>query len=648
LVQGNGAGIRISGNPQHPISRGFICLRGKNFGEIFSSPHRLRWPLLRKGSRWQEISYADALTTLADRLQRCRQQHGPESVVFYKGESLKHQEISHYMRHLAHGFGTPNYITVGSLCHFAMTLGFKLTCGGMPAADYARIKTAIIWGANPAVALARSAVALKKAVQEGMKLVVIDPSTTKTAELADCHLAITPGSDGYLALALIKFAIENRHITPGPVPGQGWDAMKGMVLAVSIPDLLHPTGIEVSRFHQAASLIFANLPGWVQTGSGLELQPNGVQTVRAIASLLTLLDPEAVTAPLALPLTALPGIDRYPAMAEPIGKAERPLFAANLGQGQGMYLPQAILSDQPYPIRALLVVGGNPLLTFPNTAMYQKAFKKLDFMAVFDLFMTPTAQQADLVFPAATFLENLELIDYGRMGQPHLGLIRPVLDSGFGWPTWKFLFRLADALGLGALLPWQDNSDALTHRLAGSGITLADLFATPSSTVGYQREKPGDGWNTPDKRVHYFSQAVEKTGNPPLPTPDSFRLPYGTDQEFPFWLSTGDRVPCYQHSQLRESPTCKATLPEPFVEMHLDAASRLGIGEGDRVRVATRDGSIDLGVSFSAEVRPDCLRLTHGWVAANANELTGLDILDSLSGFPWMRALPARIERTSG
>lgn len=646
LVQNHHHGIRITGNPRHPVSKGFLCPRGKNFAEICASPHRLRQPLLKKGSSWREVSYKDALAILADRFDRTRQKHGPESVVFYKGEALKHQEISLYMSHLAHGFGTPNYMTVGSLCHFAMTLGFKLTCGGMPAADFSRIKSAIVWGANPAVALARSAMALKKAVKEGVKLVVIDPSASRTAELADCHLAVNPGSDGFLALAFIKFAILGGHLDPSITLGHGWNALQELVAGLSIPELLKPTGIEETTFKHAASLIFANLPGWIQTGSGLELQPNGVQTVRAIASLSAILDPQALTVPIALPLGALPGAELYPAMAEPIGKAERPLFAANLGQGQGMYLPRAILHDTPYPVRAMLVVGGNPLLTFPRTPMYRQAFEKLDFLAVFDLFMTSTAQMADLVFPAATFLENLELIDYGRNGHPHLGLIRPAVESGFGWPTWQFLFRLAEALGLGRLFPWKDNEEALRHRLAGSGITLDDLLASPSSTVEYRPEvrQPGE-WHTPDRKIHFYSDPVRQTGNAPLPSPDSFRLPYGPDDEFPFWLSTGDRVPCYQHSQFRESPSLKATLPQPLVDIHPDAASSLGIDDGDQVRLSTRDGHIELGVRLTPEVRRGCLRLTHGWTEANANELTGLEHLDPLSGFPWMRALPARVER---
>jgi formate dehydrogenase (coenzyme F420) alpha subunit len=183
LVRKQDQRVHITGNPLHPVSKGFLCLRGRSFGEIYTSPLRLRQPLLRKGANWTPISEDDALAILAERLNSCKQRYGAESVVFYKGESLKHQEISNYMSHLAHGFGTPNYMTVGSLCHFAMTLGFKLTCGGMPACDYGRIKTVIAWGANPMVALARSGVALKRAVQNGTKLVVVDPAVSRRPSL---------------------------------------------------------------------------------------------------------------------------------------------------------------------------------------------------------------------------------------------------------------------------------------------------------------------------------------------------------------------------------------------------------------------------------------------------------------------------------
>jgi anaerobic selenocysteine-containing dehydrogenase len=144
------------------------------------------------------------LEILASNLQNCKEKYGAESIVIYQGEALKHQEIAQYLSHLAFGFGTPNFISVGSLCHFSVELGHGLTYGKIPFPDFQRMKTAIVWGANPAASSFRLFKALNQAVRNGTNLIVIDPSRTETAKIADLHLPITPGSDGFLALAFIK------------------------------------------------------------------------------------------------------------------------------------------------------------------------------------------------------------------------------------------------------------------------------------------------------------------------------------------------------------------------------------------------------------------------------------------------------------
>jgi anaerobic selenocysteine-containing dehydrogenase len=342
-------------------------------------------------------------------------------------------------------------------------------------------------------------------------------------------------------------------------------------------------------------------------------------------------------------------MNRYPEMPDPIGRRETPIFTDRLKEGQGMYLGRAILADDPYPVRAMLVAGGNPLLTFPGSHLQTQAFLKLDFLAVFDLFMTSTAQTAHLVLPAADFLENMELHDYGVAARPYLGLVQPVVSDGAGLPIWKLIFGLARKLGLEELFPWADNRQAIAYRLAGSGVTLDELIASSSATAAYEPSKPaGDRWNTPDGSVHYYSKVLETAGHPGLPVPDAFTLPLVTDRQFPFWLSTGDRVSCFQHSQFRDNPACKAMMPEPFLDIHPEAAIHLGIGNGDYVALSTLNGKIEVRANLASEVRRDCLRLTHGWTQANANELTDSTHFDPISGFPWMRALPARIDKKEG
>lgn len=647
LVRRDGGGVSVRGNPAHPVSKGFTCFRGKHFAEVHSSPVRLRLPLLRRGSGWEEISFENALEVLSSNLRRCGERHGARSVAFLKGESLKHQEIDQYMRHLASAFGTPNHITVGSLCHQSMAMAFGMTIGGIPIPDFDRMRTAVIWGANPAVSFPGMWVSLKRAVREGTRLVVIDPCRTRTSEHAHLHLPVTPGSDGPLALAFIKVAVEEARLRPGPSSATGWNEMEALVRGLSYEHLLGGTGIGLGAFHEAAALIFGNLPGWVQTGLGLELQPGGVQTIRAMACLQSLLDPENRPTGAMAPLAPLPASDRYPAADRPIGGVEIPVYTlASRGSGQGMLLPRAILENDPYPIRAMLVVGSNPLLTYPDSALYGKAFKALDFLAVFDLFMTRTAELANLVFPAADFLESLELHDYCILGHSRLGLVRPTTPEPGGWPAWKLFFELARSLGLEDFFPWRDNREALAYRLAGTGVTLEQLLESPSSTVAYNPVgTTNGGWNTPDGKVQMASRVLEAAGYSAIPVPETMRLPLGTDERFRFWLSTGDRVACFQHSQFREQPTYRAAMPEPRLELHPDAASQLGLRSEDLAELSTRHGSIRVRAHLTPDVRRDCLRITHGWAGANVNVLTNHDHLDPVSGFPWMRAVPARVEK---
>ncbi|MFH1114478.1 MAG: molybdopterin-dependent oxidoreductase [Pseudomonadota bacterium] len=645
VVRDDGKTTRITGNRDHPISRGFTCFKGKHFGAVHRSPHRLTRPLLRTKGGLREIAFEEAVDVMAEHFLRFKQESGAESVAFYKGEGLKHFDAAQYMRHLANGFGSPNYISVGSLCHFSQTLGHSLTYGGKPNPDFQRIGVAVIWGSNPAVSSPRTFGGLRKALRQGTRLVVIDPSNTETSKHATVHLRVRPGSDGFLALAFIKHAVEVEGLKPVDDLNTGWEDLVKLVQGLSCDDLLSKTDIGREEFREIARTIFGNRPGWTKVGLGLEHRPGGVQTIRATACLQSLLDPLNRPCPMSAKLKALPGADGYPAMADPIGRFEFPLFTGGRHEGQGMLLTRAVLQGDPYPIRGLLCAGGNPMLTFPSVRGHGSALEKLDFLAVFDLFMTPTAQRADLVFPSSDHLNSLELFDYGRTGVPYLGMMRPAAREPQGWPTWKLCFELAGRLGLAHLFPWKDNWEGLAYRLSGTSVTLEDLKESAGSAVAYESTPPtSNRWHTSDGTIHYRSVKVDSIGEPGIPTPESVSLPQEADQRFPFWLSTGDRIFPYQHGRFREVPAYRDKSPEPVLEVHPNAAKRMGVSPGDRVVLSTSYGSIELPVHLSETVREDCLAMTHGWEEANANELTGLDHLDSLSGFPWLKALPARID----
>ena len=311
-----------------------------------------------------------------------------------------------------------------------------------------------------------------------------------------------------------------------------------------------------------------------------------------------------------------------------------------------MRLPGAILEGTPHPIRTMLIAGANPMLTFPNPKLFGKALDRLDFLAVFDLFLTDTARHADLVLPAATHLEYHELHDYVAVGQPYLGLVQPVEDTGRGWPLWKLVFELAGRLDLGALFPWEDYRQALRERMSGSGIEFRELEESPTLTVRYGSTVPGTiGRPVAAEKINIRSTETEKAGQPGLPLPDCFTLPCTVSEEFPFYLSTGDRIPVFQHSQFQNIPDYRRQGGDPRLDLHPEAAAGLGLQEQDRVLLRSPFGSLEIAVAFAPDLRRDCLRLRHGASEANANRLGSFDHLDPISGFPWLKGLPARIDR---
>ena len=642
VSQSENSKIDIKGNPDHPLSKGFLCFKGRHFSTLHNSSKRLRQPLFKNKGQWEPVSFADAVDIMAREFDRCRQKYGAQSVAFLKGESLKHQEIKSYMKHLAHAFGSPNYMSVGSLCHQSLAMGHGLTYGGIPKPDFKRLKSAVLWGTNVAASSQRLFIRLRKAVQKGVKLIVVDPCDTRTTQLADLHLKITPGSDGLLALAFLKAAIENRHLTANPARESGWERLEKEIDSASFASLLQPTGIGETEFFKAADLIFENRPSWNLCGVALELQPSGLQTVRAVACLQSIVDPQTAPTSGLFALNALPNTGDYPRMVEPVGHKQASLYVKQMQEAQAMFLKDAVLNDDPYPLRAMLLAGTNPALTFPDAALQRRMFGRLDFLAVADLFMTETAEMATLVLPAADHLDSLELHDYGAAGKPYLGLVRPIAQKGPGWPIWKWTFELARRLGLDAYFPWDTNEDALRYRLAGSGISLEALMDSPAATLPYQ---PDPAKKKTDNRIHYYSQDAEDAATTSgLPTPAAFKLPFSTNEKYPFWLSTGDRVKIFQHSQFRVSPDYLEKDAGPRVDIHGEPAAAAGINSGDRVNIVTRYGKLAVRAHVTDQVRPDCLRMTHGWNEANINEITGMEYFDPLSGFPWCRALPAQIE----
>jgi len=331
------------------------------------------------------------------------------------------------------------------------------------------------------------------------------------------------------------------------------------------------------------------------------------------------------------------------------------MFFEVLAEAQAACLADAMVEAKPYPIKAMLVQGGNPVSSWPDTNTTLKALQKLDLLVVMDTFMTETAKRADIVLPAATFFERPEWVDYGQMMpmSPTVILQNQVVEPPEEcWPDCRFWFTLGRKMGYESNYPWSDIREAMDWELSPSGITFKDLAGTPDgihySKIKYKKYE-SNGFNTPSKKVELYSTRLQKLGQDPLPVyRESSETPASRPdllEQYPYMLVTGARSGVFQHSQFRQCASLRKCLPEPEAEINPQTARELGIENGEVFRVSTLRGAITMRVSVTDRILPGIVGVPHGWADANANVLTE-NVRDPISGFPPFRAALCRVSKT--
>jgi anaerobic selenocysteine-containing dehydrogenase len=335
-----------------------------------------------------------------------------------------------------------------------------------------------------------------------------------------------------------------------------------------------------------------------------------------------------------------------------IGQEEYPLFHRSSGHAQANLYARAILEGIPYPLRGLVVVGANPVLSWPNGDRVRQALARLDFLAVMDPFMTETAKLAHLVLPSAVFMGRHELWDSSHLSRdPRLGLAPKLCDEGGLPTTWEVWKEVAQRMGLGKSFPWETEEEALDFRLSPLGLTVGALKEMPEGYV-YQRwsgkKYEGRGFATPSGKVEIYSEELKRYGYDALPTycepAESPAATPGLAAVYPYVLTTGARTLEHLHSCFRNVPSLRRA-PGPWVEIHPETAREAGVEDGEMVVVETQRGRIEVKARCTSQILPRVIAIPHGWHEANANVLTDDVALDPVTGFPADRALLARIEK---
>jgi len=668
----NGKIIKLEPDPDSPLSRGAICAKGLAQLERLNHPDRLQYPIKRSGGKgegkWKRISWDEALETITEKIKETIGRDGRQAISFAQG-TPKGLEL-YLMIRLANLLNIPNITTPGNICHMPRETASNLTCGFFPVPDFEHPPSCImVWGSNLFQTNEEGIIGsrLKWALDLGAKLIVIDPRKTSVATKADLWLQPRPGTDLALALGMLKVMVEENLYDKDFILNwtKGFTELKAHLQNYSLEKISGITWIPKEKITEAVHLYSERRPACIQWGNALEHHIHSFQSARALLFLMALsgnLEVPGGNVNRMGPPIMRPGelvqIKKFPDKNEKILSPEFRL-ATMMGFVPSQLIVKAILTEKPHPIRWMYIQGGNPLLSYANSKETFQALKKLDFLAVSEIFLTPTAQLADIVLPAAT---HFEFDDIGHFGLPHgFILARPKMVEPMGecWPDSKILNELGKRLGCGQYF-WKDMSECLDEILKPAGVTYDD-FKTIGLLKGKWEYKTYEkrGFHTPSRKFEIFSDQLRDWGYDPLPDyrepPQSLKLP----EQYPL-LFTSAKDPFYFHSSCRNLPSLRKLSPDPLILIHPETASREGIQGGDWVAIETEKGTICQKAKIDPEINPEVVVLSFGWWFPERGDLelsgwkeSNLNILTSNDppyepgiGSTSLRAVPCRIYKS--
>jgi anaerobic selenocysteine-containing dehydrogenase len=621
---------KIAGDPDCPINHGTLCSKGLASAQLAYHPERLTHPLRRlggKGSgRWERISWDEALDAIADKILGYKARFGAESVILGYGTGRENEAAIYRFANL---LGSPNVLTAGHFCYGPRIATSILTCGTNPIVDYENDPRCImVWGNNLVISNpdCYKGEPFSVSLNKGAKLICVDPRLTRIAARADLWLPLRPGTDAALAYGLLNVIVNEELYDRDFVANHvhGWKPFVARVNEFPIERVEAITWVPAEKIRAAARLFATTKPGAIQWGVAIEQQNTCADNDRLLMFLMGLTgNIDAAGGQMLFQPPPIRNVGQFgahrmlaDAQREKRLGGERFRLAGNFAIINPKCVWDAILEEKPYPVKMLFFISSNPVLTRANAREVYRALEKVEFMAVSDFFLTPTAELADIVLPAATWLE----MDYiGDFWKRH-GYILPrrkVIQVGECRSDHEMLNDLAHRVGQGEHW-WDDFEGALDWILEPAGLTWQafkkmDYLRGEVRRLKYKEK----GFSTPTRKFELYSTALEAMGYDPLPQyrepPES---PVSTPelyQEYPFILITGARAPGFFHTENRQVPWLRELHRDPMVQIHPEAAERLGIREGDWVIIESPRGKVRQRARLFSGMDPRIVAAEHAW-----------------------------------
>ncbi len=626
----HGKVINIDGSAKNPVTRGFICSKVRKFDQLAYGPDRILYPGVRKGrkgeGKFKRVTWDQALELVAEKMRAAKARFGGASILpFSYGGSNGLMTQDNFDAQVWRRFGTSRLArTVCAAPTGAAHMALYGKMASVTYQDYVEAKLLIIWGANPAATSIHLVPYIKEAQARGAKLVVVDPRSTQQARAADIHLAVKPGTDVAVALAI------HRHLFANGLADEkflrehtiGADRLRERAEPWTFERAAAVAGVDASALEQVARLYAETSPALIRCGWGLERNRNGGNAAMAVLALPAVGGKFGVRGGgYAMSNSASWKIER-----SWIGASEPDTRIVNMN-----HLGRALLEYTDPPVNVLFVYNANPVATVPDQHRITRGLERDDlFTVVFEQVMNDTALYADVVLPATTFLEGYDFAK--AYGPIHMTLGRPVIDAvGEARSNADVFGELAAKLDLLADQEPKGELDLLVSILDQlPGNVGSDLRADvpPTAPGGNRPVQFVDVLpNTPNQKVNLF--------------------PADFDAEAPLGLYAFQPDPATDRYPLALiSPSSERTinstlgqLPRPDVKlvMHPDDANARGLANGDLVRIFNDLGEVHCELNVLPTIRPGTVSLPKGlWRRSTRNGVTGTalvpDTLTDLAG----------------
>ncbi|NLJ73161.1 MAG: molybdopterin-dependent oxidoreductase [Syntrophomonadaceae bacterium] len=669
---------------------GALCLRGGFAKEILYSSDRLKKPLIRTGKKgegeFREATWDEALDYVAEGFLKIKNKYGAEALMSHMGRGGFEQGTTDFMgisdprNHAIPGFfaplGSPNASGVGSICYNSIAIFAPMTTVGLYGTnilpDIANADHIVVWGTNPITnSPPFQFQAIRKAKQRGAKITAIDHYVTDICKRADDYYLVRSGTDGALALGVLKVIIDEKLYDKDFVDNWvlGFAELEEYVNTKTLEEWASIACLEADDIINLATSLARQEKTTLLMYTGLEYSNSGVQAIRAIYTIWALLGKLDQLGGLLLDAEAnqerLKKIECAKAEKKPIGTREYPMFTELTRTAQFIKFPQAVLENDPYPIKGLLNIGSSIITSYPNASKFAAALAKLEFLVVIDRYFTEDCKYADVILPASTYFEIESYVLHGASIKRRERVVEPL---GEARQDIFIIHDIAKRLGYGENYP-KDQAELIERGLGSK--ELAEQLSREGSVIRpmparvYKKYEKGGirkdgkaGFPTPSGKFEVKSSYLEEYGYPGLPEYiEPIESPISQPdlaKNYPLILNTGTRIQTTFRSQFLNIEGLLKIQPDPLVLINIDDAAKRGIEDGDRVWVKTIRDKVEFVAKVTKGMPLGEIELNMGggsayqaksWAQANANRLTDDNNCDYISGFPVIKALLCEVEK---